>query len=154
MFIEIFKGLCWGLGFSISTASVYVCTAMYSLSSIQHEQIKDLRYLLEQEVSSYYDLMKPDVLSFEVKEESVVTTTRTIKIDAAQILKNFAHIKFYLFSDQSDGESKLLGICRQEIEIDTSDDEYSYFMTTCAPLLDTALDVDRVEIAIGSQSQM
>lgn len=151
MLKEIFKGLLWGLGFGLSTGLAYVAYAMYTLAAVEFSYKKDLVSMLEEEVSSYYEYIKPEVIDFELKDEVIIISSRSKRIDAADILKQSAFIKFYLFGNVPGEEEKLLGICRQEIDSDHSNEEYTYYISSCATALGNASQVDRISVAIGTK---
>lgn len=151
MLKEMFKGVLWGLGFGLSTGLAYVAYAMYTMAAVEFSYKKNLVNMLEEEVSSYYEYIKPEVMDFELKDNALIISSRSKRIDAADILKQSAFIKFYLFDNTSDEEEKLLGICRQEIESDHSDEEYTYYINSCSTALGNASEVDRISVAIGTK---
>jgi hypothetical protein len=148
---EIFKGFLWGMGFSISTGLVYIAYAMYTLAAIEFSYKNDFVDLMNYEMASYYERLKPEVLGFEVKDNALLISAKSERVHYADILKKSAFIKFYLFDDSQGAEGKIIGICRQEIESDISDEKYSYYISTCKTTLGLASDVDRVSVAIGTK---
>jgi hypothetical protein len=147
----MFKGVLWGLGFGLSTGLAYVAYAMYTLAAVEFSYKKNLVNMLEEEVSSYYEYIKPEVMDFELKDNALIISSRSKRIDAAGILKQSAFIKFYLFDSTSNEEEKLLGICRQEIESDHSDEEYTYYINSCSTAFGNASEVNRISVAIGTK---
>jgi len=123
-FDEIWKGLFWGVGFSIPALLVYTGYGNYAQAGLEFAYQKNIRMLYEEQIREEYDVFQAELIGFRKTKDGIIIASKT------NTIKGMIGAKYKMkFSMMKSGEFS--GNCYQDLDIEITDKDFSFYQTTC-----------------------
>ncbi len=138
---EIWKGLFWGIGFSIPAILVYTGYGNYAQAGLELTYQKNMRMLYEEQIREEYDFLQAEVIGFRKTGNGIVVASKTNKLSG--IVGSRYKMKFNMMSSD-----EFSGICYQDLDIEITDKDFSFYQTTCDGLYSDSNNITDIAVSV------
>lgn len=126
LFKELFKGLSWGIGFSISATACFVAYLMYMHALVMADYKQDLDQVNSNMYLNFVKSIEPEVLSVSSEGYTATINARHKRLSPLSSETGYM-LKYTIF----DG-TKYLGVCSKPLTLEYTEESHSYYQSKCA----------------------
>lgn len=138
---EALKGLFWGIGFSIPAIFIYTGYGMYAQAGLEFTYQKRMTSLYEEHIKAEADFLKAEIIGFRKTNIGIIVASKTNALN--EIIGARYRVKFTMIAS---GEYS--GTCYQDLDVEITVQEFSFYQTTCNDLYLDSNDITDVTVSV------
>lgn len=128
---EIFKGIAWGLGLSVSAITCITFWVIYIAPLAEISSKNTILESLNDGTKVSLSNWQPEILGYKKRENIITIYSRAKSINELSFMTTRFYLRFTIYPLEENGGKEYPSVCAEQLVTEHHDGEWTYYETDC-----------------------